>query len=570
MMSLGIKPTEIVAINGCKKLFFLTARIKKPVTLFLAWGLVCVLICASMLASAAEKTNDEVFNEAKTWGKAQSTAPKGYIQNNEIKNTVPGYPTSNPWQGELYQGGFGNTKASGAMVATDCKNNPLKSDSKDTEQCNALNLLQHAAGTNNPYTITQNDPMIVNTRPIINNPSSGSGGLPFNGQYGDCKDKPINIPEKREEFKCEIYSKIDESSCVVGTQLVFDKNTRYQCDQTVQTIKRESCQKTLTIEMKPCLPNQPTMGQVSGDGGYSLLKNQLDTQMKIKDDCYTMNNSWGNGIYCWQPNKFCDTYPTGIRFIDTGNGRYRSTYSRLCLSLSGQDSGRNSMTLTVPTPWNGTFSLSGTSPVIKPTPCSAGVSSLCRPQYVWKHTAKILITAAPGSQLYLNLTQVRGGAITPAINKPLYRITNLANNFEAGQRFIVLGIKQPRCASYKSVENQYACTMVTHNVWGLFVFNETNFDYVGHYNNSVLTNCINVSNICALSRALTEQDRPFIVGLDKTYLLNTVIPLVAGKTNEIEVETYAEKNNVSYTFNLTGKCANDTWTGCATLEGASQ
>lgn len=548
-MSLGIDRFVIAAQNGSKKADFLTVLGKNMLMVFvLLWQIANPVF-------AAEKTNDEVFNEAKSWGKGQSTAPKGYIQNNEIKNTVPFYPTSNPWQGELYQGGFGNTKASGAMVASDCKTNPLKSESKDTEQCNALNLLQHAAGTNNPYTITDNDPMIVNTRPIVDNPShasgAGTGGLPFNGQYGDCKNKPINIPEKREEFKCEIYSKIDESSCVVGTQLVFDKNTRYQCDQTVKTIKRESCQKTLTIEMKPCLPNQPTMGQISGDGGYSLLKNKLDIQMKSVN------------------SKFCTFYPTGTKFIDTGNGRVVTIYTEHCLSLAGQDSGGNEMTLTVPTPWSGTFNLSGKSPFIKPSPC---VSEPCRPRYVWSHRAKILITAAPGSQLYLNLTQVRGGAINPANSKPLYRIINLANNFEAGQRFIVLGIKQPRCADDSTrIEGHVICKMATHTVWGLFTFNGTDFDYAGQYNSASLIACkIQAINTCLLSQRITELDRPFLVGLDKTYLLNTVIPLVGGKTNEIEVETYAEKNNVSYTFNLTGKCANDIWTGCASLEGASQ
>jgi hypothetical protein len=150
----------------------------------------------------------------------------------------------------------------------------------------------------------------------------------------------------------------------------------------------------------------------------------------------------------------------------------------------------------------------------------------------------------------------------------LYRITNLANNFEAGQRFIVLGIKQPRCVSTWKVEGISGCKMETHTVWGLFVFNGTDFDYVGQYNNSIRVPCIQFR--CYAGHSLAEQDRPFLVGLDKTYLLNTIIPLVAGKTNEIEVETYAEKNNVQYTFKLTGTCANDVWTGCATLEGASQ
>ena len=544
-MNLGINHQQIVVYSASKKAHFLT-----PV--FLAVFYVCVGFGLFVMdiheLHAAEKTNDEVFNEAKTWGKAQSTAPKGYIQNNEIKNTVPGYPTSNPWQGELYQGGFGNTKASGAMVASDCKTNPLKSESKDTEQCNALNLLQHAAGTNNPYTITENDPMIINTRPIINNPSSGSGGLPFNGQYGDCKDKPINIPEKREEFKCEIYSKIDESSCVVGTQLVFDKNTRYQCDQTVKTIKRQSCQKTLTIEMKPCaaefpVEKSPSFCQscinIPAPTGCSFdLRPPIN---QIPSICVEYVNDWAPSVVQWPVTGTVvapkattwngsfvigqGTWPNNNQAINqfpVQSIRDRVDVSKLAVIVS-------TLEINLETSATGTLALK-------------------------QFDYKAIVNSIPVLSVYVNNKLVYGEQFTLKHAKA----ANIARIIHCGET--------PNCRASASMP--YLLAWRTTDA--LVLINQSLGSFVGGVDNPKIGSYVAQETESNFGMG-GYRESPFLKSGTKQ--LNAYIPISGGKNTITFVTIDRVKWGESIpklSFQITANCARDVWTGCATLEGASQ
>ncbi len=567
-MSFDINSIIKTQLGAFKKVVFFLALI------FSVIG-VCFVCLGFLNPAHAEKTNEEVFSEAKQWGRDRSGMAKGYIQHNDIRTTVPYFPASSAWQEDLYQNGFGNTRASGAVFADDCRVDPNRPDQKDTQQCNALNLLQHAANTSNPYTITDSDPLITINRPIVTNPaSSGVGNIPsLGGQYSACTTETVTTPEEKKKFTCELFAKVDTNSCTVGNVVHFNEHTTYQCDQTVKTRTNKTCERVLTIEMRSCVPPYPSEG-----AHQNVPKKNLAT---IKD--YISNSIANAGLVTNHDetrvrfdHRFCAAWFVGVRVNEgnvVGEGGTTNLHKYSCLSVvdSGSEATENGFLASKPAAWdtNSTFEVKANA---------GGTCSGCRVLPV-TNVAQIKITAAAGSQLYLVLRQAKGLGLNPANSEPLIELSSSRTAYNYGTQWAMANIKQPRCTKDEGKifggNTRIVCTeWAVHDTKGLFIADSADglWAYAGNYNLSTWRGYAcspNAGINCSSgSTTYTERDRPFLSDPPVNKLFNLTIPLSSGE-NLINLRFISDKRyGATLTFQLTGRCANDVWTGCATLEGS--
>ena len=182
---------------------------------------VFLTVLAAIESAWADPLGD-AYSQGGQLGRSGNAQGRGSVTGETARSTVPNY-TTNPPQTSLYgSGGLG--APAGAAIAN-CALAPGQSSSYADQACNATNFSQSNPGQRPNFSIGPNDPLLVRSKTIANDPQAIAGNLA--GTYNACTTQTVTTPDMYETRVCNQHRTMEQLSC--------------QKLRTVQVSLRNSC-----------------------------------------------------------------------------------------------------------------------------------------------------------------------------------------------------------------------------------------------------------------------------------------------------------------------------------------
>jgi len=204
-------------------------------------------------AAAAQKA----FADAQALANGASASAAAGITGSAMANTINSfnskyyqYSNTAP-EAALFQGGNGNTKASGLDKITSCANSPANPDKFLQQNCDAINLMAKNPSTRPQFQLTY-DPSFTRTRTIEANPSTlAANSLGFAnpnaiGAFTGCTTRTKTTPATQSIEVCHEGPTGTTQTCTIGRSVVVAANTNYQCDKTTNSYTSLKCNRIAT------------------------------------------------------------------------------------------------------------------------------------------------------------------------------------------------------------------------------------------------------------------------------------------------------------------------------------
>ncbi len=169
---------------------------------------VLLLIALAASSSAWAGPLADAFSQGGQLGRSGNAQARGSVTGDSARLTVPNV-TTNPPQSSLY--GSGSLSAPAGAVVGNCALTPGQGSSYADQACNATTFSQTNPGQRPNFTIGPNDPLLVRSKAIANNPQSIAGNLA--GTYSTCTTQTVTSPDSYETRVCNEYRTTEQLTC---------------------------------------------------------------------------------------------------------------------------------------------------------------------------------------------------------------------------------------------------------------------------------------------------------------------------------------------------------------------
>lgn len=169
---------------------------------------VLFLIVLAASASAWADPLADAFSQGGQLGRSGNAQARGSVTDDAARSTVPNY-TTNPPQTSLY--GSGGLSAPAGAAVGNCALTPGQGSSYADQACNATNFSQTNPGQRPNFTIGPNDPLLVRSKAIANDPQSIAGNIA--GSYSACTTQTATSPDIYETRTCNQYRTFETLTC---------------------------------------------------------------------------------------------------------------------------------------------------------------------------------------------------------------------------------------------------------------------------------------------------------------------------------------------------------------------
>jgi len=169
---------------------------------------VLFLIALAASSNAWADPLADAFSQGGQLGRSGNAQAHGSITSEAARSNVPNY-TTNPPQSGLYGSGGLSTPADAAIG--NCALTPGQGSAYADQACNATNFSQTNPGQRPNFTIGPNDPLLVRSKTIANNPQSIAGNIA--GSYSTCTTQTATSPDIFETRVCNQYRTMEQLAC---------------------------------------------------------------------------------------------------------------------------------------------------------------------------------------------------------------------------------------------------------------------------------------------------------------------------------------------------------------------
>ncbi len=169
---------------------------------------VLFLIALAASASAWADPLADAFSQGGQLGRSGNAQARGSVTGEAARSSVPNYAT-NPPQSSLF--GSGSLSGSAGAAIGNCALTPGQGASYADQACNATNFSQTNPSLRPSFTIGPNDPLLVRSKAIANDPQSIAGNLA--GTYSTCTTQTVTSPDIYETRVCNQYRTMEQLAC---------------------------------------------------------------------------------------------------------------------------------------------------------------------------------------------------------------------------------------------------------------------------------------------------------------------------------------------------------------------
>ena len=170
--------------------------------------MIALLLVAAGIAHADPAAMSGAFSQGANFGTAQNAATKSGIVNGAGQATVP---HASPTAPESSYFGSPGLSAPAAAKINACASVTPNSGSYDDQACNAVNFSQTNPAARPQFSIGPNDPVLANSRSILNDPAAIAGNIA--GTYSGCTVQSITTPDIYETKTCTQYHTLQVNTC---------------------------------------------------------------------------------------------------------------------------------------------------------------------------------------------------------------------------------------------------------------------------------------------------------------------------------------------------------------------
>ena len=164
-------------------------------------GSIILLCMAPSLAFADQST---AFSDGQALGGSVNQTNVNAITAGNIQNKIPAYGQS-VTESSYFQGGRGDTVGPGVNKVTACSTATPSSDPVQRQECDAINFLARNPDIRPQFSITGNDPMILNARSARTTSESTFQSLGIAGGTGSntqCQTRSETTPAQFSTETC--------------------------------------------------------------------------------------------------------------------------------------------------------------------------------------------------------------------------------------------------------------------------------------------------------------------------------------------------------------------------------
>ncbi|MBK9520694.1 MAG: hypothetical protein IPO13_03565 [Rhodocyclaceae bacterium] len=198
-------------------------------------GSIILLCMAPSLAFADQST---AFSDGQALGGSVNQTNVNAITAGNIQNKIPAYGQS-VTESSYFQGGRGDTVGPGVNKVTACSTATPSSDPVQRQECDAINFLARNPDIRPQFSITGNDPMILNARSARTTSESTFQSLGIAGGTGSntqCQTRSETTPAQFSTETCSSPREIGTEQCSMGRIINIDTDANYQCDRTATVL----------------------------------------------------------------------------------------------------------------------------------------------------------------------------------------------------------------------------------------------------------------------------------------------------------------------------------------------
>ncbi len=211
--------------------------------------LLACLIFSSASSSVPADSMSDAFGQGQSIGSGAINGAFAGINTTTEQTNIPSFGASTSTQSGYYGNGDGNIETPGAAEISTCANAAPSSNPMANQYCNAVNFLATNPSFRPQMAISQNDPLLQNTRAISQNANTilQSNGISTTGATSQCVPATITTPAQYTTEMCTTAQGLTTTQCVMGRVVNITDNTNYQCNQTVNAYQTQTCNKVLTV-----------------------------------------------------------------------------------------------------------------------------------------------------------------------------------------------------------------------------------------------------------------------------------------------------------------------------------
>ena len=167
-----------------------------------------IVSMVSMAAHADPAAMSGAFTDGASLGRANNSATQANIKSGAAAANVPHPASSAPAAG--YFGSPGLNAPSAARINA-CAQATLNPGSYDDAACGAVNFSQTNRSVRPQFDVGPNDPVLANSRSILNNPAAIAGNIA--GTYSGCTVQSASSPDVYETRTCNQYRTLEVNTC---------------------------------------------------------------------------------------------------------------------------------------------------------------------------------------------------------------------------------------------------------------------------------------------------------------------------------------------------------------------
>ena len=199
---------------------------------------VCSILLLCMVPSMTFADQSTAFNDGRAIGSSVNQPNVNAINAGNIQNKIPAYGQT-VTESSYFQGGRGDTIGPGVSKVTACSTTTPSSDPVQRQECDAINFLARNPDIRPQFTITGNDPMILNARTARTTSESTFQSLGVAGGTGSntqCQTRSETTPAQFTTETCSSLREIGTEQCSMGRIINIDTDANYQCDRTATVL----------------------------------------------------------------------------------------------------------------------------------------------------------------------------------------------------------------------------------------------------------------------------------------------------------------------------------------------
>ena len=169
---------------------------------------IALLLLASITAHVEAASMSDAFNDGANFGRSNNPATQANIKSGAAQATVPHVSPSVPATSYFGSPGLGEPASATVNACAAALLNPT---AYNDQACQAVNFTQTNPASHPQFTINPTDPIMANTRAILNDPAAIAGNIA--GTYSGCTTQTVKTSDVYETQVCNEYRTLEHYTC---------------------------------------------------------------------------------------------------------------------------------------------------------------------------------------------------------------------------------------------------------------------------------------------------------------------------------------------------------------------